>query len=219
MTKAPIYLSLLAGLAAAGTAAHAQGTISASATLYGVQNGGNYDYTLTLQNDSSSTDPIQTFWFAWFPGADLMSSAPSDVQTPANWNSYIQGGVVYSGGYPYPDGYSIEFATMNSGSALAPGGSMVFTFTSPDSPDTMSGLSSYPYFFPNAYPIGISYIYMNGASDAGVEPSGDFASFTTMLVTPPVPEPGTVSLLVLGGGVLLLLGRRTQRQRGGAGVM
>ena len=134
-----------------------------------------------------------------------MPSMPFNVQAPLNWTGSVQGGVTYIGGYPYPDGYSIEFTTGDAGSALNPGGALSFMFTSADSLETMAGLSPYPYFNPNAYPVGISYVYMNGAPGDGQEPTGDQISFTSLV---PVPEPGTMALWGLGGVCAWLARRR-----------
>ena len=199
-------LSIGAGLAGVVAlslmpSAHAQGTINASALVTGVQDGANYDYTITLNNLSSSTDPIQTLWFAWFPGADLLPSMPTSVNPANGWSYSIQGGGYFYNGYSYYyDGYSIEFTTSDSGSAVNPGGSAMFEFTSPDSPMTLSGNSpDYP-----SYPVGIAYVYAQGASYPGYEPAGDSSSFQAVI---PAPEPSSLGLLALGA-VLLFVARR-----------
>src|SRR5580698_8003303 len=62
-----------------------------------------YAYTLTLSNYVTSTSDIRTFWFACEAGAaDFLDSEPTSIQTPAGWNSTVEGG----GG---EDGYSIQF--------------------------------------------------------------------------------------------------------------
>src|SRR5581483_600255 len=88
--------------------ARAQGTLNASFSVVGAPSGGSYNYTLTLANNSSSTDPINTLWMSWIPGYDFLPSQPTGITTPIGWNAYVEGG-----GYGYygPDGYSIEFTT------------------------------------------------------------------------------------------------------------
>jgi hypothetical protein len=205
----------LASLLALGSAAvaQAQGTINATALVNSVPNGGNYNYTITLNNLSSSTDPIQTFWFAWFPGTDLLPSQPSSIITPNNWTASVQGGNYYVGPYLYPDGFSIEFTTQDSGSAITPGGSLSFQFTSPDSPATLGGNSPYPYYAPGAYAVGIAYVYAGGASSPGSEPAGDFNSFQSVV---PAPEPSTFGLVALGAAMLFITRKRLAGRKTGA---
>ena len=183
-------------------AAHAQGTINATALVTGVQVGSVYDYTITLNNLSSSTAGIQTMWFAWLPGADLMPSQPSAVTQPNNWTSSVEGGAyLYNGSSYYYDGYSIEFTTQNAGSAVGPGSSATFGFTSPDSPTTLSGNSpDYPF-----YPIGITYVYANGAPGPGSEPGGTSSAFQAVV---PVPEPSSLGLLTLGAALFFVARRK-----------
>src|SRR5258706_349712 len=60
----------------------AYGAIGASATITPSQLGpSSYEYAMTLTN--TGTTPIGTFWFAWFPGYDLLPHAPSAIKSPA----------------------------------------------------------------------------------------------------------------------------------------
>lgn len=131
-------------------------TLSAGAQLSGVASNGALNYTLTLSNSNASTASIETFWFGWVPGADFMPVSPTNVGTPAGWTDQITHGGA-------GDGYAIQFVT--STAALAPGGSLTFTFTSTSSPATMAGDS--PYY--STTPIGSSFVYSgppeSGASD------------------------------------------------------
>ena len=139
-----------------------------------------FDYTITLNNTSASTSSIETFWYAWQPGGgDYLPSSPLSVQPPAGWNAVITGGGV-------GDGYGLLFET--STAPLAPGSSLSFSFTSPDSPAAVRGNS--PWY--SGTPVGSSAVY-----------SGHLYGATETLVVEPVPEPSTLSLLWAGG---LLIG-------------
>ena len=178
-------------------AGHAQG-ISADAGITGQSSGGgSFNYTITLNNESSSLSPIATFWYSWVPGADFLPTSPLSVQAPAGWTYSIQGGGYYYYGYYYPDGYSIEFTTTTS--PLAPGSSLDFGFTSKDSPSALAGDS--PLFPGN--PVGTSYVF------SGVGESGDNAE----LFVQPVPEPSSAGLLAAGSAALLAA-RWRKRGRG-----
>jgi hypothetical protein len=121
-------LAVLAGAAAEANAAQ----ILAGAQMRGVAlGGGNYKYTLTLENTAASTSEIGMFWFAWEAGqADFLVSEPTSIQTPSGWNAVVEGGTE-------GDGYSIQFVTFTN--ALKPGSSVTFTFNSGDSPSIMAG--------------------------------------------------------------------------------
>jgi hypothetical protein len=190
-------------------ALHAQGyVVNAQITSQAVGDG-TYNYTIQLNNDSSSTEPIETFWFAWVPnvyGYDLLASAPTITQLPAGWSDYVSSANYYLP--PGADGYSIEFYNYNTPPAagaggLAPGGSLSFGFNSPDSPATLAKNSSY-------YPVPTltSYVYTTYAeSDPGAE----------LLVTPTaVPEPSTTALLeVCAAGLLFVYSRQRLFLNGG----
>ncbi len=173
---------------------HAQGYIP-SAQISGQAAGdGTYNYTIQLFNDSSATESIGTFWFAWVPnvyGYDLLPSTPTITGEPYGWYGYAN-----NSGYYYNDGYSLLFYN-GYGSNIAPGQSDIFTFNSPNSPtalglDIPGGINS--SFFSAS--MLTSYVYAGGPfSDGG----GAF------VVAPvPAPEPSTYSLLA-GGAVLGVL--------------
>jgi hypothetical protein len=182
----PQWLAALA-LISAGKL-HAQSYV-VDAQISGQADGGMYDYTLTLNNRSSSTTSIGTFWFAWTDyGYDLLPSSPTVTQTPAGWSASVLGGSYDYYGYTYYDGYSIQFTT--SSAYLNPGSSLTFEFTSPDSPSDISGIN--PYF---GNEVETSFVYSGGPfSDAGSQ----------FLVETVVPEPAALGLLLVAGGSLMV---------------
>src|SRR5438477_10889674 len=86
---------------------HAQGYVVDAQITGQAAGNGTYNYTIQLNNDSSATESIETFWFAWVPdyyGYDLLASAPTINQLPAGWSDYVS----YNNYYlpPGADGYS-----------------------------------------------------------------------------------------------------------------
>ena len=173
---AGLFLSMIA-------AAPVCGGLSASATISATPDGPNFDYTVSLHNTSSDT-AIGTFWFAWTPPGqpveyDFLPSSPSAASAPSGWVAPI------SSGSP---GTSIEYYNL-SGSAIAPGSTGAFQFTTSDTPLQLQGTSL-------GFPILTSFIYQ------GLPLSGP-----TNEVTPAfVPEPASWSLGALA--CCLLAGRR-----------
>jgi hypothetical protein len=148
---------------------HAQGTLDVSATISDIQNGGNYDYTLTLNNASDSI-ALGTFWYAWVPGAFELSSAPSSVTPATGWTFTTPGG---GGGTS-----SVEF---NTTTPLAPGSSATFGFASTETPSQM--------FATGAGKPDQSFVYSGPAAFSG---SGEQVSVSA------VPEPSSIALMVTG---------------------
>jgi hypothetical protein len=179
----------------------AQGYIPTAQISSSAVGDGTYNYSILLQNDSSATQSIGTFWFAWVPnvyGYDLLPSYATITGMPDGWYGYPN-----NDGYYYNDGYSLLFYNV-SGSNLAPGQSDTFTFNSLDSPATL-GLDS-PDGVNSTFfdvPMLTSYVYSGGPfSDAG----GSF------VVTPaPTPEPSTMALLVGTGALGLLFTVRSRK--------
>jgi hypothetical protein len=158
-------------------------------------NNGTFDYTIHLHNDSSSSQSINTFWFAWVPdyyGYDLLTSPPTVTQSPAGWYSYV-----FNNSYYYPDGFSIEWANY-SGLSLNPGQTFSFSFNGADSPGTLGQTS--PYF---PVPTLTSFVYN---SSPGYDPGSEFVVSIT-----PAPEPSAAVLLALAIPGLRLFRARGKR--------
>jgi hypothetical protein len=172
----------------------AQGII-ASAELRGQSVGGGlYDYTVTLISEPNSHNPIATFWFGWVPGASFLPSSPTSVSAPAGWTYSIEGGPYYMYGYPYYDGYSIEYTT--STTPLQPGASLNFGFVSADSPAALAGDSPWH----PGYQVGTSYVY-----------SGIGSGNNSVLFAQLVPEPSSLVLLAAWAAGLWVAGWRRRR--------
>ena len=166
-----LFLTLLVALGTTSIA-FAQGE-SATGTVSGVQNGGLYDYTITLNNTSGSVS-IGSFWYAWTPIVPpffYLPATPSSAGAPAGWAAAV-------------DGNSIQYTS--SGTPLAPGQSIQFTYAATFTPAQLTG---------NA---GLSFVYTGGIEgDAGAE-----VNIQT------VPEPSALGLLAAGFLGLSLIGRR-----------
>jgi hypothetical protein len=173
-----LFLTLLAAWGASAVA-FAQGE-SATGTVSGVLNGSLYDYTITLNNTSGSV-PIGSFWYSWTPTISpffYLPSTPGSAGAPAGWTA----GVVAN---------SIQFSS--SGTPLAPGQSIQFTYAASFSPAQLTGDAGY------------SYVYSGGIE-------GDAGAFVNIQT---VPEPASRGLLTAGLLSLVLAGRR-KLQKGAA---
>ena len=177
-------------IACACGATPATASEAASATFSSTQlSPSSWQYSLTL--DDSGTTDVGTFWFAWVPGKDFMSTAPSGIVDPAGWTAIT----THAGA---TDGYAIQWKA-GSGALLAPGQSLSgFMFDSSMSPAQMMGDSP---FFPTT-PVTTTFVYQGAPfSDAGVE-------FTVQAAA--VPEPSSLALTGLGA---LLVGAGVARRR------
>jgi hypothetical protein len=179
----------LAGLALVGamslTGARSYAADQAMASISDTQlNTSEWQYSITLNN--TGTNPLGTFWFAWVPGQDYLSTNPISVISPTNWTDNITHGG--SG-----DGYAIQW--LAGSNTLAAGSSLSgFSFDSADPPSSVFGNSA---FFSHP-PVGTSFVYSGAPfSDGGFE-----------LVASAVPEPATVGLILLGAPAMLLRRRR-----------
>jgi hypothetical protein len=190
---AVVVTSLLAGAARADLVV--SGLIASQA------NGPNFDYTIRLTNSGSSTSPVETFWYAWVPGKDFLTTSPVSVAVPAGWTETI----THVPNTP-TNGYAIQWVT--STAPLAPGGSLDFKFTSADTPASVFGNSVY---YPGT-PVGTSFVY-SGAP---------FQGLSSQFVVTAVPEPSSLALFAAVAlaacayrGARRTLARRAARVRPG----
>ena len=154
------------------------GSLDVTATVSAVRDGSDFDYTIDLRNLSTSTDNIQTFWYAWTPmPADFLPTSPISVTNPVGWTSIIT---------HFPNnnqnGYAIQWKT--PAAPLAPGNDLLFEFKSADSPAQLAGDSP---FHPTT-PVGTSFVY------SGQPFQGDSLEFQVQSV----PEPASVTLVLIG---------------------
>ena len=155
-----------AALAASTLSSPAQ---SATATISGVQNGANYDYTITLHNTGSFA--LEDFWYGWIQFENDLPSDPSSAGNSLGWNSIL-------------DGNSIQYTYAGIGTPLAPGQTATFTFVDSSTPAQITaGIS------------GESVAYVAGIDDSQGTPGDSTAIFSPTLV---VPEPAAWALFLFG---------------------
>ena len=161
---------------------------SASATFTSTQlSATSWQYDLTLTD--TGTTPVGTFWFAWVPGENFLTTPASGIDSPAGWTAKT----THAGP---TDGYAIQWVA-GASAALAPGASLGgFSFDSTMSPEQMMGSSA---FYPTT-PVTTAFVY-GGApfSDSGFK-----------FEVSAVPEPSSLALLGLGA---LAVGVALRRQR------
>jgi hypothetical protein len=158
--------------------------LMASATISTSSMAAPYNYTITLHN--TGTTNIGSFWFAWTDvpiNYDFLPSSPTVTTMPPGWIAPIS----HNFGFP-GDGYGIEYYNY-LGSAIAPGASATFGFTSPDPPATIAGNAFIP---PNL--VSTSFVYVGfPQGDPGFEFNVKAA-----------PEPSSAALAGVGLGAILL---------------
>jgi hypothetical protein len=160
------------------------GDLSATATISTSQTSAPFNYTIHL-NNTGDTD-IGTLWFGWIPGYDFMNTSPTNISVPAGWLAYSPGGA---------GAYSLEMYNY-SGSAIAPGDTGTFSFTSTETPTQLKGDS----LFGNK--VTTSFVYVGYPQyDPGYQ-------FNVTVV----PEPSTLLLAGIGGLTGLLAWRRRRGQ-------
>jgi hypothetical protein len=150
-------------------------TINPSAVISSAPaSGGDFNYTITLTNSSASTAPIGTFWYAWIavPFEDFLATNPISVTPPTGWSASVTN-------IGSSDGYGIEYTANSSASAIQPGSSLNFSFTSADTPSSVNGNSP---FYPGT-PVGTSVVYQQGS----------FTTPTEQFVVQPATSTGSTS--------------------------
>ncbi len=172
-------LALAAGLAAATVSSHAQ---SVTATIFGVQAGSVYNYTLTLNNTGSLA--LESFWYGWTASGNNLPSIPTNPGNSLGWDNNLNGN-------------SIEYVG-SSLTPLAANQSAIFTFTSTSTPEEMTAGTS-----------GQSVAYVGGIDFSQNVPGDSTPVFSPVLVA--VPEPSSASFFVLGSLGLLAAGWRKLR--------
>jgi hypothetical protein len=131
--------------------------ITPSAVISSAPVGSSFVYTITLNNSSASNSGIGTFWYAWTPGQDYLSTSPSAVTPPAGWSDQV----THAGA---GDGYAIEFTANSPANDVQPGGSLNFRFQTSETPASVNGNS----IFYRGVPAGTSTVYPGAPfSDGG----------------------------------------------------
>jgi hypothetical protein len=180
----------LVGLAMAWVGSAAMGQVSATATLYSQQLSPNsYEYFITLNN--TGTVPLETFWFSWIPGYDLLPSVPTSVSSPGTWGDSIQQEASING--------SASIQWVNATTPLAGGQSLSgFNFITQDAPALINGS---PVILPAEY----SYVY------TGIGELGTPGFLSVQTVAAPLPEP--TSLALVAGPMAWMLRRKRTASR------
>jgi hypothetical protein len=145
-----IFLAVIAACCLLVMPGPALAGLLASETISTTSTSAPYTYTITL--DNIGTTNIGTLWFAWTDvpiNYDFLPSVPTVTSMPSGWVAPI----THNAGFP-GDGYGIEFYNL-SGSAIAPGNSATFKFTSTDPPATLAGSAFIP---PNK--VTTSFVYV-----------------------------------------------------------
>jgi hypothetical protein len=144
--------------------------------------GGLFAYTLTLNNTGST--PIETFWYSWVPGYNLMASTPSNIGSPTGWSGQ-------STNNSPSDGFGVQWKTTTA--PLASGSSLIYSFDSAVTPPEMAAQSTI-----DPIPVETAVLY-SGAP---------FSGTSDQFVLQNVPEPPALSLLFAGGLGIFFLGWR-----------
>ncbi len=190
--------ALLSSIIATGGNSNSSGSstsgtnIIASGVISDTAGSGVYDYSIALTNSSQSGSAIGSFWYAWMPGQDYLSSYPISVTAPSGWTAQVTSG----GG---SDGYGIQFVANSASNDIQPGSSLNFSFISTDPPSTVDGNSQ----IYSGVPVGTSAVYPGAPINDGGTPFVVSATVTlaSISVTPAsssVPNGATDALTAIG---------------------
>jgi hypothetical protein len=145
------------------------GTLSAGASLLETgTSGSEFLYSLTLTNTGSN--PINALWYGWTKGSFNLPSVPSGIVPPTGWTATAVSD-------------SIQFAN-STGSAVAPGATLTFTFESTNTPTQMTSGTN------DGDPTGESVAYATVAAMSSFDES--VAGVASGPFTPTL-NPGTLS--------------------------
>jgi hypothetical protein len=185
-----LSLTIAGALAMSAASAHAQDVVVSGSLTDVSLGGGEFAYTLTMQNTGS--EAVQSLWLGWALNSVSVFNVlnPSSGGNSLGWNSVLDGNSIQYGG--------------TAGTALAAGGTGTFTFHSTSTPAS--------FMTPSASGgSGLSVAYGVDASQFAIEDttlhSFDFAP--TVVST---PEPSTLGLLAMSS--LGLLGTLRRKVRG-----
>ncbi len=176
-------LAVATALGVSTLSSHAQ-QVAVTATFTDVAGtGGNFDYTVTL--DNTGTEAIQSFWMGWIPGAFDVAS-PSAAGNSLGWSSTLDGNSVQYGG--------------TAGTALGLGDSGTFTFDSTTTPTEIESATA------NA---GASTVYgVNDPNQFDFSLAGESANTETFDLVQTVPEPSSFAFFAAGLIAFLFVLRR-----------
>jgi len=177
-------LAVAAALDVSTLSSHAQDVLATGTFTDVAGTGGNFDYTVTL--DNTGTEAIQSFWMGWIPGAFDVAS-PSDAGNNLGWTSTVDGNSVQYGG--------------TAGTALAAGDSGTFTFDSTTTPAEIMAETG---------KAGESTVYgVNDPNQFDLSLAGESANTETFgLQIQAVPEPSSSAFLAAGFIAFLFVLRR-----------
>jgi hypothetical protein len=180
-TKICFALAVAASLATARV--QAQGTLTATAVIIETGTSGSvFKYSLILTNTGSN--PINAFWYGWTIGSFNLPSVPTSIAGPAGWSGSAVGA-------------SIQYQN-NTGSAIAPGATGIFTFRSTSSPTAMS--TGVHQGDPTGQSVAYATVNAMNACDQS-DPGIASDPFTPILQA--VPAPNIQAPLVVGGSLQL----------------
>jgi hypothetical protein len=143
--------------------------------------GGEWQYDITLSNNSSADNAnttIGTFWFSWAPGEDFMEALPTNVVAPTGWTAALTGRA-HAG-----DGSAIQFVALSTDLLHAGSSLGGFQFDSNETPAQLAAPSS---FFENEIETqSAAYV---GAPFSDTTNGGDVFTLSIVNGSPTTPPP------------------------------